>query len=188
MLDEVVDVFDKFKHREWLAWGSKIMPELAEVVAEEEATERAAERARQVAAAEARLRAEKERFTELERRMKEVCDDGVRLRRQVGQDLLAKKIDKGEMARRIAVIDTEVEQRLSALQAASDDVAAEESQTQETTGPSGTEGTSRESGLRAPKVPTKRKSDDSLGGLRAVTGKVSRAYYMLTLNTDAIVQ
>ena len=44
MLDEVVDVFDKFKHREWLAWGSKIMPELAEVVAEEEAAERAAER------------------------------------------------------------------------------------------------------------------------------------------------
>src|SRR6202142_2537323 len=187
MLDKVVDVFDKFKHREWLAWGSKIMPELAEVVAEEEAAERAAERARQVAAAEARLRAEKERFTELERRMKEVCDDGVRLRRQVGQDLLAKKIDKGEMARRIAVIDTEVEQRLSALQAASDDVAAEESQTQGTTGPSGTEGTSRESGLRAPKVPTKRKSDDSLGALRAVAGKVSRAYDLSTLNTDAIV-
>src|ERR1700690_839959 len=185
MLDKVVDVFDKFKHREWLAWGSKIMPELAEVVAEEEAAERAAERARQVAAAEARLRAEKERFTELERRMKEVCDDGVRLRRQVGQDLLAKKIDKGEMARRIAVIDTEVEQRLSALQTASDDGAAEEKK--ETTGPSGTEGTSREAGLRAPKVPTKRKSDDSLGELRAVTGKVSRASDLSTLNTDAIV-
>ena len=65
MIDEAVDVFDKFKHRDWLAWGRKIMPELAEVVAEEEAEERAAERARQVAAAEAKLRAEQERFTEL---------------------------------------------------------------------------------------------------------------------------
>ena len=70
MLDEVVDVFDKFKRWEWLAWGSKIMPELAEVVAEEEAAARAAEQARQVAAAEARLRAEKERFAELEQRTK----------------------------------------------------------------------------------------------------------------------
>src|ERR1700690_917914 len=180
MLEEIVDMFDKFKHREWLAWGSKIMPELAEVVAEEEATERAAEQARQGG------RAEKERFAELERRTKEVCDDGVRLRRQVGQDLLAKKIDKGEMGRRIAAIDIEVEQRLSALQAASEDVAAEASQTQETTGPSGMEGTSRESGLTAPKVPTKRKSDDSLGGLRGVMGKVSNTYNVLDLNTDVI--
>src|ERR1700690_2293798 len=134
MLDEVVDVFDKFKHREWLAWGIKIMPGLAEVVAEEEAAARAAEQARQVAAAEARLRAEKGRFAELERRTKEVCDEGLRLGGKVGQALVAKNIDKGEVARRIAVIDTEVEQRLSALQAAPDAVHPEE--TQETTGPS----------------------------------------------------
>ena len=101
---------------------------------------------------------------------KEIYDTGVRLRQQVGQDLLAKRINKEELARRVAQIDTEVGQRLSVLEAGEGDVAVEESQMQETTGASGAQGTSRESGLRAPKVPTKRKSDDSLGGLRVVTG------------------
>ena len=162
-VEEAIAAFAGFGNKDWLEWGERIMPELAARVAEEkrEAMLDAA-RARAAAFDEAAAATKARRLAAANKRAHEQ-------KLLSKEDLLAKRIVKEEYARRIGLVDIELAQRISAIE------AGEESEGD------GLESEERDpiltqasvSSLLEVPVPAKRKSDDELLDLREVHGKVS---------------
>jgi hypothetical protein len=150
LVEEVVVAFADFKRRDWLSWGARIMPRYAAVAVEEEREED-------------RRFVEAQKAQALAQQTLEINEEAKAQRRAVAQDFVEKKIDREESTRRAEQIETARLQKLSALAVESKKVESEDySMTQDSS-----------ASLQAPKAPLKRKSDDNLAGLLAVTGKVS---------------
>jgi hypothetical protein len=173
-MTEAIEAFAGFEQRDWLAWGAKLMPAFAERVAEEEriaAEEESRRRAAQIAAG-FKKRAEEAAAAVAIAKTQRLAKAAEGLRSAVAavkEDLLAGKINKEEFGRRVAAAKTERDQRVSAIEAGEEsEVEPSESEPEVFDSTQATSTT-----LLSVRPPTKRKSDDSIGGLRAVEGSVS---------------
>lgn len=162
---EVIGAFAHFERRDWLAWGAKVMPAFAERVAKEDQAA-AIEKARR-----SKERAESALAIEKTRRLGKVADAMRKATSSAKDALLEKRIGKEEFARRMAAAQTERDQRVSAIEAG-EESEVEPQPDSEVELISSSQGT--DTTLRVPRAPTKRKSDDSIGGLLVVEGRVSR--------------
>jgi hypothetical protein len=177
-MTEAIEAFAGFEQRDWLAWGAKLMPAFAERVAEEErvAAEEESKRKAAQAAAAAKRRAEEAAEAVAVAKTQRLAKVAEGMRSAVAaakEDLLADRINKEEFGRRMSAAKTERDQRVSAIEAGEESEA--EGLESEPEVFDSTQATSTT--LLSVRSPTKRKSDDSLGGLRVVEGRVSDFLY-----------
>src|SRR6202041_1681318 len=163
MVAEVVEAFGSFKNREWLSWGSDIMPGFAIEVKAESESEAAARRASVDRKAQEGLR-------KIEELQKEAAENVQTLTKSLEE----KKITKEEYKSRYRAIKTALEQRISALEATGE---GDRDETQRTVASSATQDSRKVVPNEAPKVtlpvPTKRKSSERLSDPKPGHPKVS---------------
>ena len=110
-VEEAIAAFAGFGNKDWLEWGERIMPELAARVAIEK-------RDAMLDAAHARVAAFDEAVAATKARCLAAAHKQAHEQKLLAkEDLLAKRIVKEEYVRRIGLVDVELAQRVSAIEA-----------------------------------------------------------------------